>query len=393
MKKKNIKIMGFLNLMSEFKLYGVIAILYYVQVTNSMALAMSIFSISTISSCILEVPTGIISDKIGRRKTIILGSISSLIYIIILGIAKNYVGLTIASLFNGLEMAFFSGNNQAYIYDLIEKDKKEQYKVYIGKVNSMIYLAGAVSAMIGTFIVNFTSFRFVIFLTIVPKVLQLICSFLLEDVMEEKNTENILQIIKEAITLVKNNDVLRKQIIADGINDGIGEACFQFRSTFYELVWPEWALGLPGVLSNIGAFISNWFSGKIISRIGTYKLYVISNTYSIVSNCVGAFIKNIYSPIIMTTNSLFTTDVIQMDIEQKLYNQKYRASMGSIKSFTKNIIFSVIAVILGGLADYIGIVNAFIIFQCLKCVPIILYKKIFNNNIKMLCDKNNINLT
>ena len=82
MKKKSIKIMALLNLMSEFKLYGVIAILYYMQVTNSMALAMSIFSIATISSCIFEIPTGIISDKIGRKKTIILGSIFSLTYIV-----------------------------------------------------------------------------------------------------------------------------------------------------------------------------------------------------------------------------------------------------------------------------------------------------------------------
>ena len=92
----------------------------------------------------------------------------------------------------------------------------------------------------------------------------------------------------------------------------------------------------------------------------------------------------------MTTNSLFTTEVVQMDTEQKLYNEKYRASMGSIKSCAKNIIFSIIAVVLGGLADYMGIINAFIIFQCLMFIPIILYKKIFNNNIKMICDENNI---
>lgn len=380
--------MYFLNLMAEFKLYGVIAILYYVQITNSMALAMSVFSIATISSCILEIPTGIISDKIGRKKTIILGSISSLIYIIILGIAESYVGLIIASLFNGLEIAFFSGNNQAYIYDLIEEDKREQFKVYIGKVNSMVYLASAIAAMIGTFIVNFTSFKFIIFLTIFPKVLQLICSFLLEDVVVEKSTENILEFTRKAIALVKDNSILCTQIIADGINDGIGEACFQFRSTFYALVWPKWALGIPGVLSNIGAFISNWFSGKIINRIGTNKLYAISNLYSILSNCIGVFIRNVYSPVIMTTNSLFTTEVIQMDMEQRLYDEKYRASMGSIKSFSKNIIFSIIAILLGGLADCIGIINAFIIFQCLKLIPIILYRRIFNNSSKLLCDKN-----
>lgn len=104
---KNIKLMYFLNLFSEMKFFGVIAILYYTEITNSMMLGMSIYSISTIVSSLAEFPTGIISDRIGRKSTIVAGSISSLIYVIILSFANNYTSLVIAAIFNGLEIAFF----------------------------------------------------------------------------------------------------------------------------------------------------------------------------------------------------------------------------------------------------------------------------------------------
>lgn len=87
--------------------------------------------------------------------------------------------------------------------------------------------------------------------------------------------------------------------------------------------------------------------------------------------------KNLFSPIIMISNSFFTTEVIQIDVEHKLYDNRYRASMSSIKSLIKNIIFSVMAISLGGLADVIGVIKAFVVFQLLKSVPILIYINLF----------------
>lgn len=260
---KNIKLMYFLNLFSEMKFFGVIAILYYIEITNSMMLGMSIYSIATIVSSLAEFPTGIISDRIGRKLTIVAGSISSLIYVLILLFATNYTCLVIAAIFNGLEIAFFSGNNQAYIYENLKRNNLEkEYEIYAGKINSMIYLAGAVASFIGSVIVHFTSYKVVIALSIIPKIIEVIIACKLENVQNFNNTEKIVNQVKETSKKVIKNKNLKKQIIADSINDGIGEACYQFRSTFYSMVWPKWALGIPGILSNVGAFISNWFARK-----------------------------------------------------------------------------------------------------------------------------------
>lgn len=128
--------------------------------------------------------------------------------------------------------------------------------------------------------------------------------------------------------------------------------------------------------------------GKIIARTGENRWYSISNLYSILSNCLGVIIQSHISPLIMVTNSVFSTEAIQMNMEQQLYDSKYRASMGSIKSIVKNILFSIFALFLGKLADIIGVIYAIIILQLLKFIPIIIYNDILNNMklIKVLKD-------
>lgn len=119
--------------------------------------------------------------------------------------------------------------------------------------------------------------------------------------------------------------------------------------------------------------------GKIIAKTGEKRWYSISSLYSILSNCFGVVIQNNISPLIMVTNSVFSTEAIQMNIEQQLYDSKYRASMGSIKSLVKNILFSILALLLGKLADIIGVIYAIIVLQLLKFIPIIIYNNILKN--------------
>lgn len=62
----------------------------------------------------------------------------------ILALTNSYIGLVIVAIFEGLEMAFFSGNNQAFIYDTLkEVGKEDMYKHYLGKTNSM-YITNSV---------------------------------------------------------------------------------------------------------------------------------------------------------------------------------------------------------------------------------------------------------
>ncbi len=378
--RKNVLLLALIQFFNQINFYSVIIILYFADITGSYMLGMSIFSIATISTAILEVPTGILSDRIGRKKTIVLGSICSIISNITLLITYNYQLLIVYAIFNGLEKSLFSGNNDAYVYDNLKlKAEERTYVGVIGKVKSMTYLASAISALIGGVLLFIFSYKLVIAISIIPKIIQLILSIKLKETKKYNADNNLIKNIKLPFKEVIKNHILMRKILADSIMKSINESCYQFRTTFYQIVWVEWALGIPRVLSNIGAFVSNWIGEKVVSKMSRKNIIIFSNTYSIFSNILGASLQNVLSPIVMVSNSLFQTEYIDAEIEQKLYKDEYRASMGSIKSLFENCFFSLFSVFLGVLADNFSIIAAFIIFQLLRIIPLIMTVKIINN--------------
>ncbi|MBE5822227.1 MAG: MFS transporter [Clostridiales bacterium] len=390
MKKNNVKrnsiIIGLLNLLMDLKLYGVIAVIYYTKVAGNMTLGMSAFSITMIASALFELPTGVISDKVGRKKTVILGTIASLTYSIIFALSKNYVWLVLGAIFEGVEIAFFSGNNNALLYDTLkEESREEEYSKYLGKTNSMYQVASILGGLAGGIILYFTSYEIIMWISVIPKLLNVIISlFIYEPKVFTENKNNIYSQAINSIKLVFKNKTLLKQVVADSISEGVGESTYQFRSKFYEMLWPEWALGIPGVLANIGLFLANWFSDKILKKVKNTTIMIGGYIYSFLSNLIGALLNNIWSPLVLVTNSVIPTNIVKEEISQKLYTDEYRASMASIKSLISSISMAIFFLLVGIIADNFGVVYTLAIMQCFKLIVILIYVNIFKTNKELI---------
>lgn len=352
-----------------------------------MTLGMSIFSITMISAALLELPTGVISDKVGRKKTVVLGTIFSLTYAVIFALSKNYIWLVVGAIFEGVERAFFSGNNEALLYDTLkEVNREEEYSKYLGKTQSMYQVASMLGGAFGAVLLYVTSsYTVIMWLSVIPKVINLFISLLIyEPKVNTKNENNAYQQTIKAIKNVLSNKVLLKQTIADAINEGVGESTYQFRSKFYEMVWPTWALGIPGILSNIGAFLANWFSHKILKRIKNNVLIIYGYIYSIISNVGGVLLNNVFSPIVLVTNSIIPIGVASSEISQQLYSDDYRASMGSVKSLVGSILMAIFSLLIGIIADNFGVIFTIAIMQAFKIIVIAIYTNIFKTNKELI---------
>ena len=380
--KHNIQLLGLLNLFMDLKFYGAFAIIYFTTISGSMLLGMSIFSVTMITNALFELPTGIISDLVGRKKTLILGTFASLIYSLVFAISGNYWFLVIAAIFEGLERAFYSGNNDALLYDILkEVGLEKEYKTYYGKVNSMYAIAAIIAALIGGVLVYFTSIRFLMIITIIPKLINLFICFKIKEpkVHTNKIHANPYTHVKALFIKFRHNSQLKKIIIADTIASCVGESTFQFRPMFYQLVWPVWAIGIPNLLSNLGMFVSDWFSGKIIKKYGDRNILVFGNIYSIFSNIFGFALNSVISPIILVTNSLFPTGVAKNSLLNEYYSDEMRASMASLKALIVTLAMAVVMIIVGGLADLIGVVSTLVIVCSFKIITVILYDNVFKN--------------
>lgn len=374
--EKNISTLKWFSFFGGFGLYAPLAIIYYSQISGSFALGISIFSIEMISSALFEVPTGIFSDKIGRKKTVAIGALCGVAYLTLYTLATNYIMLFAGAVIAGLARSFFSGNNDALLHDtLLQLNKNDSYAGMLGKVRSMEQRALGISAVLGGLIAT-QSLRATFGISILSQVICLILSLkLIEPKVHTKESGNIYSHLKLALKEFFANKKLRLLTLASSTTYALTESSFQFRSAFYQMLWPVWAIGLAQALSNLGASVSFHYSGKILKKLGTIRALVAGNVYGRLVNIIGTAFPTVFSPLLMSSTSVIygVLTVAKESLLQKEYKQEQRATMGSLNSLAGSVLFAIVSILLGTIADALNPAKALLIMQFFTATTIIFY--------------------
>ena len=377
---KNIRLLAWFNFMLDFRLYAPIAILYFADVSGSFALGMSVFSTAMLASALFEVPTGVFSDMIGRKRTVVVGAAASVLSIVFYAIGGTYPVLLVGAVFEGLARSFFSGNNDALLYDtLAETDQQAQYQEYLGKTSSMYQVALAIAAVIGGVIAYF-SFSATMWLSVIPQVIGLLIStqFVNPSVHTREST-NVYAHLREAFRNILRNRRLRSLSAGSILGFAVGESVWLFRSAFIETLWPVWALGISQLIGNATAAISFYFSGRLIRRFGEFRLLATGITSSRVVHVFAMIVPSVLSPVLMSVMSIFfgVNTVGINGLMQREFTTEQRATMGSLNSFGGNLAFAVCSFLLGLLADTIGVIEALVLGEIILMAPLWFYWKAF----------------
>lgn len=382
---RNIRLLTWFNFISCFRLYNAIAILYFAKVSGSFALGMSVFAITMVSSALLELPTGVFSDKIGRKMTIVCGTVASIVFTVLYALASipalqsagtAFWVLALGAVVEGLSRSFFSGNNDAFLHDTLSQNKEEHdFSEHLGKTSSMMQLAFGISGVIGGFLASW-SFAVIMWLSVIPQLVALVLALHMEEPkVHSRESTNIYEHLREAIREFWKNPKLRLLGITSMWRYAFGEASFQFVSAFYAVLWPVWAIGVAKLLSNVLATISFRFAGRFIRRFGAARLLVTSSIFNRTMGIVAALVNNVTSPLLLSLPALTygTGEVAEGTLFQKEFKPHQRATMGSLSSFAGSILFGVLSVGVGYLADRFDPRTAYLIMQILM-LPNILWQ-------------------
>ncbi len=357
--QRNIKLLSWFNFCLDFRIYGAITVLYFSQVTGSYTLGLGIFSIATISTSLFEVPTGIFSDLIGRKMTILFGQIAKVFAIFCYAIGGSFFLLAVGAVLEGLSLALFSGNNTAFLYDsLKEKNLEGEFGHFQGKTSSMFQFALASGALIGAFVLGWWSFKILFWLSIIPQIIGLLLVFgFTEPKRHYQNIKtNIFHHTKEALQKFKQNAKLRKLSLATIIDNGVGESMHQFSPVFLATLWPVWAISIARVIAHLTAALGFRAGGKLIKKFGEFRVLLCGNTSTFIIGTTITAYPTMITPLINAFTSFgFGTGIVaQQNLLQKEFSDKERATMSSLNSLAGSLLFSIAAFFLGMLADTIG---------------------------------------
>ncbi len=378
--QRNVKLLAWFNFFTDFKLYSAIAIIYFSQVTHSLALGMSIFSIANIADAIFEVPTGILSDMVGRKNTVILGALASIGYSLLYAIGGSYLFLALGAVFQGLSVAFYSGNNDALLHDTLhEIGKENEYHNYLGKLSSLFQAALGIGALAGSILAS-QSFALVMWLSVISQVICFIISLQIkEPAVYAQRSSNIYSHMKDALKLFITNKKIRLVSIASMTGSAMGEAVFQFQAAFYQLLWPLWALGLAKAFSYLGAMVSFFYSGKLIDKFKEIKIILVGNIGTRIINIAAVVLPSKMSPALMSSTSIFfgASFIAKNSLLQKEFTPHQRATIASLNSFGESILMALFAYVFGLIGDYLGPAKTILIAQVLALAVTYLYWEIY----------------
>lgn len=339
-----------------------------------------VFSIIFLSQAVFEVPTGLISDLLGRRKTMIVGALFSVVALIMYATGFSIWVLFAGALCEGIGRSLFSGTDKALLYETLqEQEHSDQFETVFGKICSVEQISLGVSAVIGGFLA-LISLQLVMWIAVIPAVLSLICSFYFVDVKRKSEVQQSAYVVlQEAFKGLVANKRLRLVSMAEILDFGFGEATFYFQAAFFNLLIPQWLIGVVRGMHHLCGALGFWTAGRMIKHFGYKSLLIGGNTITSLISLIVLLIPSALSPFVMAILNVEygLSSTAKNGLMQRDFSDQQRSTMGSIVSFAGSLFFSAISILLGYIADISTPVHAMLFGLSSNVVVIWIYSTLF----------------
>ena len=380
--RRNVRLLGWFNFCNDFRIYGPVMVVYFAQVTGSYADAVLILAIAKIGSSLFELPTGVFSDFVGRRKTLLSGQIANILCIAAYGAGSSFTLLAIGALLEGLSFSLFSGNQDAFLYDTLKDEEAQQeFAEYQGRLSAMFQAALAVSALVSAVVLLWLPLRSLFWLSLVPQTVGLIIGFqTTEPVRHDRVVEtNLLAHLRDALVPFRRDVKLRDVSIAAMLGFALGEAKHMFFPAYFATLWSASGLGIASMLTHTFAMLGFRVAGRVIRRFRELPVLLWTSVTSIFLGVAATAVPTFASPAISSLASLpYVPGMVARDtLMQQSFTDRQRATMGSLISLGGNLLYAVVVFALGWFADRVGPQYALLSAELMTISVVLLYWRLF----------------
>lgn len=232
-----------------------------------------LYSIKSVATNILEVPTGIVADLFGRKKSMLFSMSSYIISFLIFYFFYSFYLYIIAMIFFSFGEAFRSGTHKAMIFDYLKIKGIEHLKVqYYGSTRAASQFGSALNSLIAASIVYFSgNYRKIFIFTVIPYILNFINlatypSFL--DKTEVKKSKKAT--LKDFLSAIFDFKVLKILL-----NTSMYSGVFKSIKDYLQPVLKTFALSIPIFVS-----LDNEKRTSILIGLVYFVLYLLTSVAS-----------------------------------------------------------------------------------------------------------------
>jgi MFS family permease len=278
--KRNILLYKLYQAFKEPLFWGPILIIYIQKIGNmSLPQIYLMESVCVILLFILQIPTGALADKIGRKKTMLIGSVLLVVDCLVFGLARGPAWIWMANIFWSFGFSLISGADSALLYDtLASQGKSDSYKQVDGKSIANRFILFAIASPIAGYLAA-TNMRLPVLLGL-PGLLAT-CVFIMcmvepprtGDAMAKKRIQDIMKL---SVIFVANNKRVKWIIAYTALLLVIGKVWFFTYNPYFELVaLPLKYYGWIFFVLNIVAAIFSYFAHQIAKRSSPLACFTV----------------------------------------------------------------------------------------------------------------------
>lgn len=321
----------------------------------------------SISVAIFEIPSGYLADIIGRRTSLIWGSILGTLGFAVLSISHGFHGFLVAEIILGIGGSLISGADSALLYDsLAATSKKHYYLRYEGRITALGNLGETCAAIFGGLLAAWLGYRSVYFAQTMIAAIGLPAALLLIEPARKKlisrpSLTDIYRISKNALFIDRNLSC----VIFSGAVAGTATLCMAWTAQIYFVdngftekeITPLW------VALNLTVAVISATAAAVVTRITIRRAVVISALLPVGFVLLGLL------PLVPALVVLFIFYLIRgytTPLFRELINRNcdsdIRATVLSIRSLLIRLFFSIGGPLIGYLAGRSTLDHGLIVF-------------------------------
>ena len=344
-------------------------ILFYQSQGLNLEQAVLLKTILSLSILVLEVPSGYIADRLGRKFCLVVGSTAWLCGWLFYCTGSSFSSFAVAEILAGVAGSLISGADTAIAYEtLLELDRESYYRIFEGKLVAIAGITEAVCGLIGAAVAEI-NLVYPFYLQTVCLALYLCLSLTLTEPKRHIETASSRhQNLKAIVFDVFIQRPRLRWIIF--LNSTFSTASFLIvwlsQAYFQQINLPITAMGWAWAIFHLLMSLASVNAYRLETALGIKKALLIlvlllGAAYLFLGsiNSLGGitFIALIY--IVRGARSPLTLNLINRQVPSTI-----RATVLSLSSFTFHLGFTIIAPIAGAISSSSSLSSALSIAGC-----------------------------
>jgi len=375
----------FYGFLKNLRFFEPFLILFFLEKGITFLQIGTLYAIREIFINILEIPSGVIADVFGRKRSLIFSFLFYIISFLIFFISNNYFIYLIAILFYATGDAFRTGTHKAMIFSYLKiKGWDNQRAHYYGKTRSWSQMGSAISSLIAALVVFYSgNYQSIFIYSTIPYFLDLVLIASYPKILDNKNihfewnqiTKKFKEVIIDFVFSFKNVRIL-KAIANLSTHSGFHKAIKDYLQPVIQTL----ALSVPIMLAFsekqrsallIGVFyfiiylLTSYSSNKAGKLKDKLKSIELALNFTLYAGFILALLSGIcfhygfYFISVLFYTGIYLIENIRNPIGvayvSELYKDDVLATALSANSQAKSLVAAIIAPILGFLTDKFGI--------------------------------------